>query len=56
MTISRLENGSLAVTPSVQARIARTLRVPVTELFPLETREPGLSGLQDSRGGEHETG
>ena len=33
-TIQRLENETLDVAPSLKARIARALRVPVDELWP----------------------
>jgi transcriptional regulator with XRE-family HTH domain len=33
-TIQRVENGTLDVAPATKARIARALRVPVSELWP----------------------
>lgn len=39
MTIQRLEVGTLDVSASVKARIARTLRLPVADLWPLEEGE-----------------
>ena len=37
MTLSRLERGKGAVSPAVMARVARVLRVPVEELWPLNS-------------------
>lgn len=36
MTIQRLEASTLDVAPATKARIARTLRVPLAALWPLE--------------------
>jgi DNA-binding XRE family transcriptional regulator len=36
IAVSRLERGDLSVSPGLKSRIARTLGVPVQELFPLE--------------------
>jgi transcriptional regulator with XRE-family HTH domain len=40
-TIQRLENRTLDVRPAVKARIARALRVSVTELWPNPAHENG---------------
>jgi transcriptional regulator with XRE-family HTH domain len=38
-TIARLERGDLDVAPALKARIARALRVPVSELWTVEEDE-----------------
>ncbi len=43
MTISRLEAGTLDCAPATLARIARALRVPVAELWPLNDHDPGIN-------------
>jgi transcriptional regulator with XRE-family HTH domain len=35
-TVARIERGDLDVAPAIKARIARALRVPVAELWPLD--------------------
>jgi transcriptional regulator with XRE-family HTH domain len=40
MTVHRLEQGTLDVAPATKARIARALRVPVAELWPLDDPNP----------------
>jgi transcriptional regulator with XRE-family HTH domain len=39
-TIQRLEAGTIDVSASLKARIARVLRVPVAELWPLDGPGP----------------
>ena len=39
-TVSRLERGETDVSAEVKARIARTLRVPITEVFPQAEQAP----------------
>ena len=48
-TIARLERGDIDVSPSLKARIARALRVPVADLFAPDMREPGSGRAQGSR-------
>lgn len=56
-TIHNLERGTLNVSASIKVRVARTLRVPVGELWPAESapamREPGSGRAQGSREDEH---
>lgn len=48
-TIARLERGEIDVSPSLKARIAKVLRVPVSQLWTLEVREPGFDRARGSR-------
>jgi len=44
MTVHRLEQGTLDVAPATLARIARALRVPVAEIWPLDPEDSDAPG------------
>lgn len=51
-TVQRIESGTADVAPATLARIARTLRVPVAELFPANSNAragvPGAAKASDA--------
>ncbi len=49
MTIQRAEVGTLDTAPATKARIARALRVPVRDLWPLATHNDNDPALNPGR-------